>query len=206
MDNHDSDDLKLSKRDYDEDDVQQAILNSQGSVLNEEILIIGQEIGVGSRDMKSGQSESIDILGIDSGLNACIVELKNKKLTRSNVKQVIKYAPYVDKFDVDRFEKEFQGDSTAFRNWLSDRSGEDTSLNTEQRLLLVGPDAERRTVRMIDWLQSQGAGLELIIFDDQKTEEGISLSMKHKMADLNKWPERDVSKWNKSKKKQKSII
>lgn len=191
--------ISLGKYGYKEDDVKRAILESPRESISENILFVDDEVEVGP------SRERIDILGLDAGLNACIIEIKMNKLSRNDVKQAIKYAPYVSNFDKDEFETEFHGGSEEFQKKIEELFENDGQINESQRLFLIAPDVEARTTLMMDWLQSQGVNIELILFSafDHPTEDTATLTTQRETIDPDELRKEDVRMWEKSKQKAK---
>lgn len=191
--------ISLGKYGYKEKDVQRAILESLGESISENILFVDDEVEVGP------SRERIDILGLDDCLNACIIEIKMNKLGRDDVKQVIKYAPYVSNFDKDEFETEFHGNSEEFQKKMESLSEGNGQINERQRLLLIAPEVEARTMLIMDWLQSQGVNIELILFSafDHPTEDTAVLTTQRETIDPDEFRKENVRMWKKSKQKAK---
>ena len=76
------------------DDLEQWI-KSNTQILGDDIAIIGEQVQT--------SSGPLDFLGIDTGGNTVIVELKRDKLPREALVQAIDYASDVADWDVDRF-------------------------------------------------------------------------------------------------------
>ena len=154
------------------DDLEQWI-KSNPQILGDDIVLIGEQV--------STNSGPLDFLGIDNNGNMVIVELKRDRLPRDALAQAIDYASDVADWDIDRFReicKSFTGQSLEdlLQEKFEDISVEDLSINSAQRLLLVGTAVEESLGRMIEWLSDNySVGINAVVLNYAKTSKGDSV-------------------------------
>ena len=200
-----------------EQDVQDCILAYPSELLcedeDEEIFLIGKEIKVGGRD------ERIDILGLDSELNTVVVEIKTKTLNRDHLKQALKYAPYVANRTEENLRKDYQFDSAKYRNKLSadkrdayyatdfqtayKQFSQADSLNSDQRIILVGTGARRDLMDVVDWLETQGLTIEVIELTPYEDASSGEIVLTGNRVDSDEIEERTYAKWERSEEEAK---
>lgn len=151
----------------------QSWIRTDPSVLGRDLLIIGEQV-----QTKSGP---MDFLGIDSGGNTVVVELKRGRLPREALTQAIDYASDVATWDLDRLGEEclkyHQQSLEAYLNEnLESLDLEDQSLNAETRILLVGTEVEEALQRMVEWLSdTYGMSINAVVLRYIRTESDDEL-------------------------------
>lgn len=146
---------------------------SNPSIIGDDICIIGTQV--------LSKSGPIDILGIDQSGNTVIVELKREKLPRECLAQAIDYASDVATWSAERlsevcskyWSKTLQ---EVFNDAFPDVDLEGVTLNSTQRIVLVGFSIESSLERMIEWLSdSDGVSINAIVLNYVKTTGGDEL-------------------------------
>jgi len=151
------------------DDLEQWI-KSNPQILGDDIVLIGEQVSTSSGPM--------DFLGLDNNGNAVIVELKRDRLPREALAQAIDYASDVAGWDIDHFReicRSFTGQNLEdlLQEKFEDISIEDLSINSAQRLLLVGTAVEESLGRMIEWLSDNySVGINAVVLNYAKTSKG----------------------------------
>lgn len=151
-------------------------LASNPEIIGNDIMIIGRQVMT-----KSGP---IDLLGIDRSGNTVIIEIKRTEVPRETLAQAIDYASDVVDWTAERL-GEICSDYTkrtfeeAFNEAFPDIDLENLSLNSTQRIVLVGFSIEASLERMIEWLSdSYGVSLNAIVLSYVKTKSGDELLAK----------------------------
>jgi hypothetical protein len=148
-------------------------IKSNPLILGDDIAVIGEQVQT--------SSGPLDFLGIDTGGNTVIVELKRDKLPREALVQAVDYASDVADWDVDRFREICQAYThQTLEDFLQERfedvSIDDLVINQTQRLLLVGFGVEDSLARMIEWLSDKySVGINAIMLSYVKTAAGDEL-------------------------------
>jgi hypothetical protein len=162
-----------------ERDLEQWIM-SNPEIIGADIMIIGHQVPT--------DSGPIDLLGIDSSGNTVIIELKRGSLNpRKAIGQAIDYAAsvagwgedgsklneeckkYTKKELEDAFSEAFHGEV----EW------ESITLNSTQRIILVGFAIESSLERMIEWLSDRyEVDINAVILNFAKTTQGTKLLMR----------------------------
>lgn len=148
-------------------------IKSNPLILGDDIAIIGEQVQT--------TSGPLDFLGIDTGGNTVVVELKRDKLPREALVQAIDYASDIADWDVDRFREICQAyTNQTLEDFLQERfeglSVDDLVINQTQRLLLVGFGVEDSLARMIEWLSDKySVGINAIMLRYVKTTGGDEL-------------------------------
>lgn len=148
-------------------------LKSDSSILGDDILIIGEQVHT-----KTGP---MDFLGIDRSGNIVIIELKRDKLARDALAQAIDYASSVATWDADRISEEcikYTGKTLDdfLNEAFDDIDIEEISINSTQRILLVGTYIEEALQRMIEWLSDNyDISINALTFKYVKTKRGDEL-------------------------------
>ena len=148
-------------------------IESRPEIIGSDILLIGRQVVT-----KSGP---IDLLGLDRSGNTVIVELKRDKLPREVLAQAIDYASDVATWTVERlgeisaayFNKPI---ADAFSEAFPDVDAEAVSINSAQRIILVGFSIDAALERMIEWLSEHySVSINAIILHYVKTRGGDEL-------------------------------
>lgn len=155
----------------------------------------GAEIG-GVEIMYIGRQESpsksgiFDLLGVDETGNTVVLELKRDRPTREIVSQALEYASGVRTEEYEELNDWFQqylyrytsqdietetGNLTlaeAHQDFFGREDPLDPSqFNTEQRLLLVGADFNKRTLNIVDFLREHDMDVICVEYRTYKTED-----------------------------------
>jgi hypothetical protein len=124
------------------------------------------------------RSGPIDLLGIDGSGNTVIIELKRDELPRESLAQAIDYASDVAGWTVERLgevcaayvKKPFE---LAFSEAFPDADLESLSINSAQRIVLVGFSVEASLERMIEWLSDNySVNVNAVVLSYAKTKNG----------------------------------
>jgi len=153
-------------------------IKSNPSILGEDILIIGEQI-----QTKRGP---LDFLGIDKAGNLIIIELKRDKLHREVLAQAIDYVSDIASWELDRINSECEKytgkkiDEVLIDNFdLDEESIEELSINTFQKILLVGAGVDESLQRMVEWLSNNyNVGINILIFKYAQTKRGDEILAK----------------------------
>lgn len=154
------------------DDLQKWI-KTNTVILGDDILIIGEQVPT-----KSGFA---DFLGIDHSGNTVVIELKRDKLPREVLAQAIDYASDISSWDADKLSEvcaKYTGQSIedCLIENFEEMDIEDLSLNSNQRILLVGFSIEESLQRMIEWLSnSYGVSVNAIVLKYIRTKNNEEL-------------------------------
>jgi hypothetical protein len=143
---------------------------SQPDIVSTDLLIVGRQVQT--------RSGPIDLLGIDSSGNTVIIELKRDELPRECLAQAIDYASDVATWTVDRlgevctaYLKKPLG--LAFGEAFPDADIENLSINSTQRIVLVGFAIESALERMIEWLSDTYAvNVNAVVLSYARTSSG----------------------------------
>jgi hypothetical protein len=146
---------------------------SQPEIVASDLLIVGRQAAT--------RSGPIDLLGIDSSGNIVIIELKRDELPRESLAQAIDYASDVAGWTVERLNEVCMAYmhkplETAFNEAFPDVDVESLSINSSQRIVLVGFSIEASLERMIEWLsETYGVNINAIVLSYIKTKSGDEL-------------------------------
>jgi hypothetical protein len=148
-------------------------LASQPEIIASDLLVLGRQVQT--------RSGPIDLLGIDSSGNTVIVELKRDELPRECLAQAIDYASDVAGWTVERLREislEYLNKTleVAFSEAFPDTDIESLSINSTQRIVLVGFSIEASLERMIEWLSDGYAvNINAVVLSYTKTKSGDEL-------------------------------
>ena len=151
-------------------------LASNPEIIGTDIMVLGRQVMT-----KSGP---IDLLGIDRSGNTVIIEIKRAELPRETLAQAIDYASDVAQWTVERLSEICAGYTKktfeeAFSEAFPEVDMENLSVNSTQRIALVGFSIEASLERMIEWLSdSYGVNLNAIVLSYVKTKGGEELLTK----------------------------
>jgi len=151
-------------------------LVSNPELIGTDIMLIGEQVNT-----KSGP---IDLLGIDKSGNTVIIEIKRSELPREALAQAIDYAADVAGWTAEKLSEVYStfasGTFTdAFSKAFPDTDLESVSLNSTQRIVLVGFSIEASLERMITWLSdSFGVNINATVISYVKTTGNDELLMK----------------------------
>jgi len=169
-------DTTLKREDRNEPYDLEPWLASNPEIIGTDIMIIGRQVMT-----KSGP---IDLLGIDKSGNTVIIEIKRAELPREALVQAIDYASNVAEWTAEKlgevcgaYTSKVFGD--AFNEAFPDIDLESVSLNSTQRIVLVGFSIESSLERMVEWLSdSYEVNINAIVLSYTKTRSGDELLMK----------------------------
>jgi RecB family endonuclease NucS len=142
-------------------------IKTHPEILGENILIIGEQV--------STNAGVIDFLGIDASGDLIIIELKRDKLGRDALAQAIDYASEVASWTKEDINERINQN---LENLLNDKNFQlqDSSINENQKILLVGFSMEDRLQRMIEWLsENYGMSINAVLLKYIKTKNGEEL-------------------------------
>jgi hypothetical protein len=148
-------------------------LASNPEIIGADIMIIGRQVMT--------HSGPIDLLGIDRSGNAVVIEIKRAELPRESLAQAIDYASDVADWTVEKLSDVCSGFcrktlQEAFNDAFPDVDLEMVSVNSAQRLVLIGFSIEASLERMIEWLSdSYSVGVNAVVLSYVKTRGGDEL-------------------------------
>lgn len=153
-------------------------LVSNPELIGTDIMLIGEQVNT-----KSGP---IDLLGIDKSGNTVIIEIKRSELPREALAQAIDYASDVAGWTSEKLSEVYSNSNftsgtfiDAFSEAFPDADLESVSLNSSQRIVLVGFSIEASLERMITWLSdSYGVNINATVISYVKTKGNEELLMK----------------------------
>ncbi len=142
-------------------------VESSPGLLGEPLLIIGRQVVI--HDL----NDRIDLLALDPEGNVVVVEVKREDITAPVDIQAARYASYVSNWkplDLERVWAEYANDGdpertleASFAEFVeSVGADEDTTLNRNQRLLIVGQRVRNRLGSVALWLREQGVDIKLV--------------------------------------------
>ncbi|MCW7471710.1 PDDEXK family nuclease [Leptospira kanakyensis] len=140
--------------------------------------IVSPELSIIGRQVKVASGGEIDLLAIDQDGNLVIIELKRDELPREALSQAIEYASCISEWtyeDIDNQCHKYL--SQSFEDFFSITypgvNLEDLTLNSAQRIFLVGFDIGDTLERMISWLFSNYAvSINAVTLHYAKTSSG----------------------------------
>lgn len=164
-------------------------VKSDPELLDETLLIIGQQVSVES------VHDALDLLAVDTSGRPVIIEIKRGKVKDSADFQALKYASYISGWNYESFEtqaKKFydlpehqellkqalRSDEAEFTNLtqiLDEFCDEDTELNLDQRMVLVGRGIDEKTTSVLAWLREKGVDIKFVDVRLVKDEDGVYL-------------------------------
>jgi len=142
-------------------------IKTHPEILGENILIIGEQV--------STNAGVIDFLGIDASGDLIIIELKRDKLGRDALAQAIDYASEVAFWTKEDINERINQN---LENLLNNKNFQlqNSSINENQKILLVGFSMEDRLQRMIEWLsENYGISINAVLLKYIKTMNGEEL-------------------------------
>jgi len=143
---------------------------SQPDIVSTDLLIVGRQVQT--------RSGPIDLLAIDSSGNTVIIELKRDELPRECLAQAIDYASDVAGWTVERLGEVCAAYlkkplDLAFGEAFPDADIENLSINSAQRIVLVGFSIESSLERMIEWLSdTYSVNVNAVVLSYAKTSSG----------------------------------
>ena len=143
---------------------------SQPDIVGTDLLIVGRQVQT--------RSGPIDLLAIDSSGNTVIIELKRAELPRECLAQAIDYASDVAGWTVERLGEVCAAYlkrplDVAFGEAFPDADIETLSINSAQRIVLVGFAIESSLERMIEWLSdTYSVNVNAVVLSYAKTKSG----------------------------------
>ena len=147
---------------------------SQPDIVASDLRILGRQVAT--------RSGPIDLLGIDSSGNTVIIELKRDELPRECLAQTIDYASDVAAWTVERLSEvsvayTHKTLEVAFNEAFPDVDAESLSINSAQRIVLVGFAIEASLERMIEWLSdTYSVNVNAVVLSSVKTRGWDSLA------------------------------
>jgi hypothetical protein len=171
--------VTLQEKGFREEDLREWIIDSPGSILGEEFLLLGREVSV------KHIGDAIDLLAIDRDGNVVVIELKRGALKGEVDFQGLKYAAYSSHWDYSRLKDQFEkfkattwgtrvyDEDTTFTEELDAFCNEDYTLNQDQRIVFVGESVRERLDIVLRWLSDRSIDITVIEF--QLLEDGDRL-------------------------------
>jgi len=143
-------------------------LVSNPELIGTDIMLIGEQVNT-----KSGP---IDLLGIDKSGNTVIIEIKRYELPREALAQAIDYASDVAGWTAEKLSEVYSTFAPgtfadAFSEAFQNANLDNISLNSTQRIVLVGFSIEASLERMITWLSdTYGVNINATVLSYVKTK------------------------------------
>lgn len=154
-------------------------LESNPSIIGDDIVIIGRQVKIREIDSKSGR---IDFLGIDKDGSLIVIELKRDTLPREAIAQAIDYASDVASWSADKVSEVCNQYTKKTLQEVINDSFPDVdmeSINNAQRIILVGFGIESSLERMVEWLSNTySVNINAVILNYIKTAKGEELLLK----------------------------
>ena len=131
-------------------------------MLGEKLLIIGRQVGL------DGGKDQIDLLALDEEGALVVVELKRDLIGGDADLPGLRYAALIGDWEESDIRKQAEGYWESLgeeRDFLEETQalcGDEVTLNTAQRLILVGRDIKPRLGSMALWLIKQGVDLRVV--------------------------------------------
>ena len=143
---------------------------SQPDIVGADLLIVGRQVPT--------RSGPIDLLAIDSSGNTVVIELKRDELPRECLAQAIDYASDVAGWTIERLGEVCAAYlnktlDVAFGEAFPDADIENLSINSTQRIVLVGFAIESSLERMIEWLSdTYSVNINAVVLSYARTKGG----------------------------------
>ena len=140
------------------------------SIVRPGLVLIGRQVAT--------RSGPLDLLAVDGEGNLVILELKRDKLPRDVITQAIDYAADVASWGAEKIGEvcaKYTGESLedVLAGAFPDTDFDGVSLNSVQRVVLVGFAVEPALERMIEWLsEGYGVGINAVVLKYVRTREG----------------------------------
>jgi hypothetical protein len=144
-------------------------------ILGEKLLVIGRQV------MVDGGKDRIDLLGMDENGSLVVIELKRDLVGGDADLQGLRYASLVQDWGEEEIQRQAEGywesagEDRDFLEEVQALCGDEATLNTTQRVILVGRDVKPRLGSMVLWLIAQGVDLKVVAVNFLKDEERIYL-------------------------------
>jgi hypothetical protein len=144
-------------------------------MLGERLLVIGRQVAL------DGGKDRIDLVALDEEGSLVIIELKRDLIGGDADLQALRYAALVSDWTESDIRKQAEGywesvgEEHDFLEETQALCGDEATLNTTQRLVLVGRDIKPRLGSMALWLIKQGVDVRVVAVGLLKDEERVYL-------------------------------
>ncbi len=144
-------------------------------ILGEKLLVVGRQA------MVDGGKDRIDLLALDENGALVIIELKRDLVGGDADLQGLRYAALVQDWGESEIRKQAEdywesaGEDRDFLEEIQALCGDDATLNTTQRVILVGRDVKPRLGSMALWLIAQGLDIRVVAVTLLKDGEQLYL-------------------------------
>ena len=141
------------------------------AMLSTDLVVVGRQVN------------NIDLVAVDDEGRVVVIELKRDQVPRDAIAQAVDYVSLVSSWPAAKviqmaeeyFSKadwlEFGSLDDAFLARFG-KNLEDISLNSSQRIILVGVRMETGVERMVEWLSENGVDINIALFTFHEVEEG----------------------------------
>jgi len=155
----DGDNRRLSAKKLDEESRLEDLLADDPNMLGRELLVLGRQV-------RTASGNFIDLLGIDADGDLHIIELKRDRTPREVVAQALDYASYIRDLSYDEIAEIHDdfSEGTEFEAAFSDRfgsarpegqSGVPEDINQSHNLIIVSSELDAATERIIEYLSDE---------------------------------------------------
>jgi hypothetical protein len=140
------------------------------TMLSTDLVVIGRQV------------DNIDLVAVDDEGRVVVIELKRDQVPREAIAQAVDYASLVSAWPATKITQmakeyftkvglDFGSLDDAFLEQFG-KNLEDISLNSSQRIILVGVRMEAGVERMVEWLSENGVDINIALFTFHELEEG----------------------------------
>lgn len=141
------------------------------AMLSTDLVVVGRQV------------RNIDLVAVDDEGRVVVIELKRDQVPRDAIAQAVDYASLVSSWPAAKviqmaeeyFSKADWLDFGSLDDAFLARFGknlEDISLNSSQRIILVGVRMEAGVERMVEWLSENGLDINIALFTFHEVDEG----------------------------------
>ena len=144
-------------------------------MLGEKLVVVGRQV------MVDGGKDRIDLLALDQDGSLVIIELKRDLVGGDADLQGLRYAALVQDWSEAEIRKQAEGywesagEDREFIEEVQTLCGDEVTLNTTQRIILVGREVKPRLGSMALWLIDQGVDIRIVAVSLLKDEERLYL-------------------------------
>jgi hypothetical protein len=141
------------------------------TMLSTDLVVVGRQVN------------NIDLIAVDDEGRAVVIELKRDQVPREAIAQAIDYVSLASEWPAAKI-IQMAEEYFSRADWLDfgslddaflarfGKNLEDVSLNSSQRIILVGVRMEVGVERMVEWLSENGVDINIALFTFHELEEG----------------------------------
>jgi hypothetical protein len=139
------------------------------AILERDIAILGLDVMLIGRQVRTSSGKRIDLLAIDSQGHLCVIEVKKDRTPRDVAAQILEYGSWICKLTYEEISSLFalSGKKQKFEEAYSEYFGQSPpeELNEEHRLVLVASDLDQSTEQIVSYLSEQfGVPINAVFF------------------------------------------